>query len=110
MPVFGCRILRIALSGLLTAFALGVPAFAQTELPLPTPLPVPMPPAPELPTVPIPEAPLVPLNTPSTDILTAAPGLPPLPGSVADNYEQELRDREKFTTTTWRGGTIREFP
>jgi hypothetical protein len=109
MPAFGSRILRFA-SGLLTALALGVPAFAQTEQPPPVPMPLPVPTPPELPKVPATDPPVIQLNTPSTDILTSPIGLPPLPGSLGDDYATEIADREKFRTTTWRGGVIKEFP
>jgi len=108
MPAFGIRIPRFAL-GLLAAFALVWPGFAQME-PVPRPpAPMPVPMLPDLPKVPVAESLIVPLNTPNTEILVGA-GLPPLPGSVADDYARELSDREKFRTITWRGDTFTLFP
>jgi len=106
MPGYGYRIPCFAL-GLIAAILLAGNGHAQVE-PVPPP-PMPMPTVPELPKIPTAETPIVPLNSPNTEVLVGA-GLPPLPGSVADDYARELRDREMFRTITWRGDTFTVFP
>jgi hypothetical protein len=93
--------------GLLASMALSGSGYAQMEPTVPPPMP--MPTVPELPKIPAAGPAIVPLNSPNTEVLVGA-GLPPLPGSVADDYARELSDREKFRTITWRGDTLTVFP
>jgi hypothetical protein len=68
-----------------------------SPLPLPTEvLNPPLPPAP---------SPAVTLTQPAF-----ADPLPPLPGSVEDQYLKELNDRRQFQTGTWRGTTVTVLP
>lgn len=73
--------------------------------PLPTPRPVPggtLPDAPNYGPIPGP-APPIEVDGPPL-------GRPPLPGSVEDEYTQELYAREGFRTFTWRDTAIAAFP
>ena len=75
------------------------PPVLSRSSPLPTPVEVLNPSIPPAP------PPAVTLTQPAF-----ADPLPPLPGSVEDQYLKELNDRRQFQTGTWRGTTVTVLP